>query len=80
MNTVGWVLQKYAHLCVFELIWPSASLRYKPGASFQKPRPGPELAAEELWSWLPAVPIHSLDSSVLLAHVGVDTGQKLSGT
>lgn len=53
---------------------------YKPEVSFEKPFPVPEPVAAVIWPWLPGVPVHSLDTWVLLAHVGIDTEQKPSGT
>lgn len=61
---------------MYEFLWPSAHVHYKPGASFEKPLPVPEPVAVVLWPWLPAVPAHPLDTSVLLAHAGKDAEQK----
>lgn len=36
-------------LFMYEFIWPSARVHYKPGSSFEKPLPVPEPVAAKLW-------------------------------
>lgn len=72
--------QENSLLVMYEFILPEANVRYKPESSFEKPLPVPEPAAAKLWLRPPAVPAHSLGTSVLLAHVGTDSAQMPTGT